>query len=165
MTGKTVVDRQEWTARIRAAVDTRESMLIAARTDAIAALSLDEAIWRAKSARDLGADIIFVEAIPTMQNMEYINREVDAPTIINQVEGGVTPLLPHATLQELGFNMVIHPCLITYRIAFAVADLLTRLRAAGNSTPFLSEILPFTEYNELVGLPSLRQQEQRYLNQ
>jgi 2-methylisocitrate lyase-like PEP mutase family enzyme len=163
MAGKEVVSRREWTARIRAAVSTRKNMLIAARTDAIAAVSLDEALWRGKAGLDLGADVIFIEAIPTEKDMERINRKLDAPTIINQVEGGMTPLLPHSTLKNLGFNMVIHPCLITYRIAHSVKDLLTRFRRAGDSTPFLGEILSFSEYNDLVGLTAIRNQEQRHL--
>jgi 2-methylisocitrate lyase-like PEP mutase family enzyme len=163
MAGKEVVSRREWTARIRAAVSTRKNMLIAARTDAIAAVSLDEALWRGKAGLDLGADVIFIEAIPTEKDMERINRKLDAPTIINQVEGGMTPLLPHSALKNLGFNMVIHPCLITYRIAHSVKDLLTRFRRAGDSTPFLGEILSFSEYNDLVGLTAIRNQEQRHL--
>jgi 2-methylisocitrate lyase-like PEP mutase family enzyme len=162
MTGKEVVSRQEWMARIRAAVDTRKNMLIAARTDAIQSASLDEAIWRGKAARDLGADVIFIEAIPTEKDMERVNREIDAPTIINQVEGGVTPLLPHTTLKNLGFNMVIHPCLVTYHIAYAVRDILTRFKALGNSASFRDEILPFNEYNDLVGLTNIRNQENLY---
>jgi 2-methylisocitrate lyase-like PEP mutase family enzyme len=162
MAGKEVVSRQEWVARIRAAVDARKDMLIAARTDAIQAVSLDEALWRGKAARDLGADVIFIEAISTQKDMERVNRDLDAPTIINQVEGGVTPLLPHTTLEDLGFNMVIHPCLVTYRIAYAVANLLKGFREAGDSTPFLQEIMQFPEYNDLVGLTSIRQKEQSY---
>jgi len=162
MAGKEVVYREKWISRIKAAVQNRNKMLIAARTDAIAAASLDEAIWRGKTARDLGADIIFVEAIRTEKDMERINREIDAPTIINQVEGGMTPLLPHTTLRDLGFNMVIHPCLVTYRIVHAVRDLLIRFRASGDSSPLLSEIVPFSEYNDLVGLTEIRNQERRY---
>jgi 2-methylisocitrate lyase-like PEP mutase family enzyme len=94
--------------------------------------------------------------------MERVNREIDAPTIINQVEGGKTPLLPHHKLKDLGFNMVIHPCLITYRIAKAVGDLLKRFRESGDSGLFLDEILLFDEYNELVGLGEIREQEGRY---
>jgi 2-methylisocitrate lyase-like PEP mutase family enzyme len=164
MAGKEVVSRNEWTARIRAAVGARKNMLVTARTDAIAAVSLDEALWRGNAALDLGADVIFVEAIPTEKDMERANREIDAPTIINQVEGGMTPLLPHSTLKDLGFNMVIHPCLITYRIAYAVKDLLSRFRTAGDSVPFLSEIMPFSEYNDLVDLRAIRDQEQRHLS-
>ena len=160
MVGKEVISRKEWIARIRAAVDTRKNMLITARTDAIAAVSFDEALWRSNAALDVGADTIFIEAIPTQNDMEQVNREINAPTIINQVEGGLTPLLPHHTLQNLGFNMVIHPCLITYRIAHAIKDLLTRFRSAGDSTPFLNEILPFAEYNTLVGWNEIRNQEQ-----
>jgi len=162
MAGKEVVSRQDWIARIKAAVEARHTMLIAARTDAIAAVSLDEAIWRGNAARDLGADIIFVEAMHTEKDMENINRAIDAPTIINQVEGGVTPLLPHSTLRDLGFSMVIHPCLLTYRIAHAVKDLLTRFRSSGDSSQFLDEILPFSEFNDLVGLTEIRHQEKRY---
>jgi len=162
MAGKEVVSRQEWISRVKAEVENRDTMLIAARTDAIAAVSLDEAIWRGSAARDLGADVIFVEAIHTEKDMERINREIDAPTIINQMEGGVTPLLPHSTLRDLGFNMVIHPCLVTYHIAHAVKDLLTRFRSSGNSALFLDEILRFSEYNDLVGLTEIRNQEQRY---
>ena len=99
--GKEVVDRGEALARIRAAVDARNEgsdILILARTDARAALGLDEAIWRAKAFADLGADILFVEAPVSEAEMERICAEVPAPRMANLVEGGDTPLLAPARL-------------------------------------------------------------------
>ena len=73
----------------------------------------------------------------------------------------MTPLLPHNTLRDLGFSMVIHPCLVTYRIAYAIKDLLERFRSTGDSNPFLNEILSFHDYNQLVGLSEIREKEQQ----
>jgi 2-methylisocitrate lyase-like PEP mutase family enzyme len=108
---KRVVDAAEFEQTLAAALDSRtdENLLIVARTDARAPLGLDAAIERANLYGRAGADLIFVEAPQSVEEIERIAREVEAPLLINLVLGGMTPLESAARLQELGFAIAIHP--------------------------------------------------------
>ena len=106
MEGKQVVGREDMLAKIKAALDARNDsdLVIMARTDALAVLGVDEAIERGILYREAGADLIFVEAPRSIEEMRRINREIDAPTLANNVEGGQTPFLPAKELEGLGYN-------------------------------------------------------------
>jgi len=148
--GKQVVSREEALLRVRAAVDAREQgagLLILARTDARAPLGLDEAIWRGKAFADLGADIVFVEAPRSEAEMQRICREIPAPQLANLVEGGDTPVLPPARLEEAGFRIAAYPLTLLSAAARAMQDALAAL--ARGETP--SRLLAFDELRELVG--------------
>jgi 2-methylisocitrate lyase-like PEP mutase family enzyme len=108
---KRVVDAAEFEQTLAAAFDSRidENLLIVARTDARAPLGLDAAIERANLYGRAGADLIFVEAPQSVEEIERIAREVETPLLINLVLGGMTPLESAARLQELGFAVAIHP--------------------------------------------------------
>ena len=108
---KRVVDAAEFEQTLAAALDSRtdENLLIVARTDARAPLGLDAAIERANLYGRAGADLIFVEAPQSVEEIERIAREVETPLLINLVLGGMTPLESAARLQELGFAIAIHP--------------------------------------------------------
>ena len=130
MAGKQVVPADEWLAKLRAAVDRRTSMLVCARTDARAAVGLDDAIERAKAAVDTGVDAVFVEAPETVAEMERIASEVEAPVLVaNMVEAGRTPLLTPAELTDLGFRLVVSP------LTCAVHDGARRCRSRWPSSP------------------------------
>ncbi|MEM7633784.1 MAG: isocitrate lyase/PEP mutase family protein [Pseudomonadota bacterium] len=110
--GKLVVDRDEAFNRIRAAVDAREAgadIMIMARTDARHGHGLDEAIDRAKGFSDLGADILFVEAPQTEDEMARLTGEAPGIHMANMVEGGATPILHPDRLHELGYNFAAYP--------------------------------------------------------
>ena len=111
MEGKQVVGREDMVAKIKAALDARKDsdLVITARTDALAVLGVDEAIERGNLYREAGADVIFVEAPRSVEEMRRINREVAAPTLANNVEGGKTPFLPAKDLEAIGYNLVIYP--------------------------------------------------------
>ncbi|UCE19556.1 MAG: isocitrate lyase/PEP mutase family protein [Gemmatimonadota bacterium] len=156
MAGKQVISRNEWLAKLKAALHARNEMLIVARTDAGEAISFEEAITRGKAAVDFGADIIFIEALRSEEQMEQVNREISVPTVVNMIEGGKTPLVPHIRLKELGFSIVIHPCIVTYCIARQVKDFLFELKRAGDSMPLIDQLMLFDEFNELVGLSKIR---------
>src|SRR3954452_22263011 len=105
--GKSVVGRDEALTRIRAAVDARDAgadILIMARTDARACVSLDEAIARCRAFRELGADITFLEAPVDEAEMRRYCGEVDGPKMANLIEGGKTPLLPARELEAIGYK-------------------------------------------------------------
>jgi 2-methylisocitrate lyase-like PEP mutase family enzyme len=108
--GKSVVEPREMAQRIHAAVDARhdQNLLIIARTDARAELGLDHALERAHAYREAGADVIFVEAPETVDELGRIAASVPGPLVANMVEGGLTPLVPLARLAELGFSIVLY---------------------------------------------------------
>src|SRR5918996_2944019 len=110
--GKSVVGRDEALTRIRAAVDARNpanGILIMARTDARACISLDEAIVRCQLFREIGADITFLEAPLNEDEMRRYCTEVDGPKMANLIEGGKTPLLPPRQLEEIGYAIAVYP--------------------------------------------------------
>jgi 2-methylisocitrate lyase-like PEP mutase family enzyme len=108
---KHVVEAADFVQTLGAALDARtdDNLLVVARTDARAPLGLDAAIDRANRYAEAGADVIFVEAPQSAEEIERIAREVEAPLLINLVQGGMTPLESAARLQELGYAIAIHP--------------------------------------------------------
>jgi carboxyvinyl-carboxyphosphonate phosphorylmutase len=165
MEGKQVIPAEEMVAKIRAALDARTDpdFVIMARTDALAVHGIEEAIRRGNLYREMGADLIFVEAPQTIGDMKRINREIDAPTLANNVEGGKSPLLTAKELESIGYNVVVFPIASTYCIAKAVADLMRELKEKGTTESFLDRMITFTSFNELVGLPDIRKKEEGYL--
>jgi methylisocitrate lyase len=165
MEGKQVIPAEEMVAKIKAALDARidPDFVIMARTDALAVHGIDEAIRRGNLYRETGADLIFVEAPQTIEDMKRINREIDAPTLANNVEGGKSPLLTAKELESIGYNVVVFPIASTYCIAKAVTDLMRELKEKGTTESFLDRMITFTSFNELVGLPDIRKKEEGYL--
>ena len=110
MAGKQVVPKEEWLAKLRAALDHRTSLFVTGRTDARAMIGLDEAIERARMARDFGADALFVEAPQSIAEMEQIAAALPGCTLVaNMVEAGMTPLLTPHELGQLGFSLIVSP--------------------------------------------------------
>jgi len=159
--GKEVVPRGEALARIRAAVDAREAgaeILIMARTDARATLGLDEALERARAFAELGADILFVEAPRSRDELERIGRELPGAKLANLVEGGDTPLLAPAELEALGFKIAAWPVTLLSASMRAMQEALSAL-AAGR-TP--ERLLDWPELRKLVGFDAYDAQLDRY---
>src|SRR5512136_2915204 len=102
MVGKQVISEEKMVAKIKAALDARSDpdLIVMARTDALAVNGLEDAINRANLYREAGADLIFVEAPETVKQMRRITMEVKAPTSVNMIPGGMTPLLTAKELQE-----------------------------------------------------------------
>lgn len=166
MEGKQVVGREDMVAKIKAALDARKDadLVITARTDALAVLGVDEAIERGNLYREAGADVIFVEAPRSVEEMCRINREVDAPTLANNVEGGKTPFLTTKELEAIGYNLVIYPVSATYAAAKAVTGLMEELKRTGTTAGFGDRMWEFREFSEFIGLEEFRRQERRYLD-
>src|SRR6201991_3482431 len=133
--GKDVISQEEMVQKIHAAVDARadDGLCIVARTDARATLGLTEAIDRAHAYQEAGADIIFVEAPESVEEIERIGREVTGPQIINNVRGGATPELPHDRVHELGFSIALYANLPLLATVAAVQGALADLRTNGTS--------------------------------
>ncbi len=154
--GKVVVSAEDMVQRIYAAQDARsddDGILIIARTDARAPLGLDEAIDRAHRYGEAGADLIFVEAPQTEDELERVGRELsDYRLMANMVEFGKTPLLPATRLAELGFSFIIHPGALTRTLVPVAQQMLADLRDEGSTLGWLDKMATFNEVNDIVGL-------------
>ncbi len=160
--GKRVVSRSEAFERIRAAVDARDAgadILILARTDARHEHGLHEAIERAARFREIGADILFVEAPESEQEMRTICTELTGPTMANLVEGGKTPVIPPRQLADIGFAVAAYPLTLLSAAMKAMIEALNRLNA-GRSTEGL--LLDFPELRKRVGFDDYYHTERRY---
>ena len=131
LAGKQVVTAEAFLAQLGAALDARRDALIIARTDARAVCGLDVAIERANRYAAAGADVIFVEAPRSVDEIARIAREVDAPKLINIVAGGLTPEIDHATLAALGFAIAIYPTTALLAAAAAAVEALAGLAGSG----------------------------------
>lgn len=161
MAGKAVVPTAEWLAKIRAALDARvdPDLVVMARTDALAVLGLDEAIERAQLAREAGADLLFVEAPTSADQMRRICREIPGPCLANNVEQGRSPVLPASELEAIGYAAVVFPVAATYAVAHALRGLFATLRRTGTTAGAAASLVTFDEFNELVGLSAQRRRE------
>jgi len=167
MEGKQVVPREDMVAKIKAALDARidPAFIIMARTDSIAVNGLDEAIERGNLYRQAGADVIFVEAPRTIEEMRRINREVKAPSLANMVEGGKTPFLSAKELAALGYSIAIFPASATYAVSRVVTDLMTELKMTGTTEGYRKKMWEFNDFYEFIGVEDLRRKERAYLEQ
>jgi carboxyvinyl-carboxyphosphonate phosphorylmutase len=164
MEGKQIIPSLEMEAKIKAAVDARvdEDLVIMARTDAVAVRGIEEAIERSNRYVEAGADMIFVEAPTSKEAMRRCNQEINAATMAIQIEGGKTPLLSVREFEELGFNAVVYPNVTVYATAWALRELWQGLKSKGSTQHWLDKIVPFDEFNTLVGLDEIREKEARY---
>jgi len=153
---KEVVSKGEMLERIAAARDARsgpDGILIIARTDARGPIDLDEAIDRACAYGEAGADILFVEAPSSREELARIGTEVaDWPLMANMVEFGKTPLLPADELYTLGYSLVIYPGSITRTVTRSAREILAELKAQGTTAGRLDEMASFQDVNRVVGL-------------
>jgi len=154
MKGKQVIPLDEQLKKIRAAVDTKgaRDFFIVARTDSRQALGLDEAIKRGIAFKEAGADAVFVEAPESKAEMKEIARQVPGPLVANMLERGVTPLMEPRELKDLGFELIVWPLAPLYSVARSLSDVYTTLRRDGSTLAILDRLMPFNEFNEIVGL-------------
>ncbi len=159
--GKRVVSRTEALSRVRAAVDAREEgadILIMARTDARATDGLDEAVARCQGFADLGADILFLEGPRSESEMAAFCEAVPGPKMANLVEGGDTPLLPPARLEEIGYRLAAYPLTL---LSAAAAAMLDALRALGNGEQ-PDRVVGFERLRSIVGFDDYDAEAERY---
>jgi 2,3-dimethylmalate lyase len=153
--GQTLVDVEEMVAKIRAAVHARSDpeFAIIARTDARAVEGLDQALARGSRYVEAGADVIFVEAPQTVDELRRIPSELPGvPMMVNIVEGGKTPQLPAAELEALGYRLVLHANLLLRVTVHAARDALSYLRDNGESTGLTDRMITWDERQSLVNL-------------
>jgi 2-methylisocitrate lyase-like PEP mutase family enzyme len=163
MAGKQVVPREDWLAKLRAACDHRTHLHVTARTDARAVLGLGEALERARMARDLGVDALFIEAPESIAELEAIAAALpDVTLVANMVETGKTPLLTGTELAALGFRLVVSPLSALFSMVSAVQTSLATLRAEGSLRGHLDRLVAFDDFTALVDLGRVQDLEQRY---
>jgi carboxyvinyl-carboxyphosphonate phosphorylmutase len=163
--GKTVIPTGEMVAKIKAAVDAREDadFVIQARTDALATHGLDEAIDRANIYKEAGADLLFVEAPTSEEEIIRINKEVNGPTVAIQGEGGKTPLTTAKALEKIGFNVVVYPGSAMYAAAWAIQNVMKELKNNGTTKGYMDRMYHFHDFNKLMGVENFLEKESSYL--
>ncbi len=160
--GKTVITKNEACSRIKAAIDARNSdqdILIMARTDARYNHGIDEAIERALLFEDLGADIIFIEAPETREEMIKICQKITKPKVINLVEGGTTPMLTPSELESIGFNIIAYPLTL---LSSSIKSMRNSLNSIKKGVHPYDDIMPFEELQETLGFNEYFREEKLY---
>jgi len=155
LAGKTLVSTGEMVGKIKAATDARHSAetLIIARTDAIAVEGFEVALDRADAYLEAGADVLFVEAPRTPEEMKTVVDRFRGrvPLLANMVEGGKTPLMSAEELQDIGFSLVIFPGGLVRAVAHMAQEYFASLRTSGTTTPYRNRMLDFDQLNGLLG--------------
>ncbi len=154
MRGKQVIPLDEQLNKLRAAVEAKGQVdfFIVARTDSRQALGLDEAIKRGIAFKNAGADAVFIEAPESKEEMREIAKHVKGHLVANMLERGVTPLMGPEELKELGFDLVVWPLAPLYSVAKSLTDVYATLRKEGSTLSILDRLMPFDEFNGIVGL-------------
>jgi 2-methylisocitrate lyase-like PEP mutase family enzyme len=163
--GKALIPTDEMVGKIKAALDTRASAdtLIVARTDAVAVEGFERAIERATWYKEAGADMLFVEAPKSRDELTRLVKALpNIPLMANMVEGGKTPPLPAAELEALGFALVIFPGGVVRALAHHAAGYYGSLAANGTTEPFRNQMLDFDGLNRVIGTPEMIALGQRY---
>jgi 2-methylisocitrate lyase-like PEP mutase family enzyme len=159
LAGKSLVSSSEMVGKLKAAVDARhdQTTLIIGRTDAIAVEGFEKAIERARLYAEAGADVLFVEAPQSLEELNAMVRELRgvAPLMGNMVEGGRTPLHSASEMHALGFGLVIFPGGIVRALARTAVDYYASLKAHGENGPFRERMFDFNELNGVLGTDAL----------
>src|ERR1700680_716007 len=163
--GKEVIAKSEMVGKIKAAVDTRRDaeMVIIARSDARAIEGLPAAIDRVNAYLEAGADVGFVEAPQSVEELRIVGRSVNGPNLVNVFEGGKTPMQSAAELEEMGFPPGIYPSQPQRAAIRAAQRVLAVLKEDGHTTRVDSELATFQERELAVGTAQWRELEEKYL--
>ena len=157
--GKVLIKKDEMVGKVKAAVDSRKTSdtLIIARTDARAVEGLQEAIDRAHAYHEAGADVLFIEAPRSVDELKLIRKSFDLniPLLANMVEGGKTPVKTANDLKSLGFNIVIFPGGAVRAATFQLQEYYAGLLENGSNSEFSKRMHDFDSLNAVIGTPEL----------
>jgi 2-methylisocitrate lyase-like PEP mutase family enzyme len=166
LTGKELISTAEMCGKIRAALDARpsEDVLLIARTDAIAVEGFDAAIARAEAYLSAGADVLFIEAPQSVEQLTAIGERFRGRVslLANMVEGGKTPLQDAAQLEKFGFSIAIFPGGTVRALAHHLTEYFASLKAHGTTAPFRDRMLDFKGINDIVGTDAMLEAGKRY---
>ena len=165
MEGKQVISGSEMAEKVRAAVEARrsEDFVVIARTDARAVEGMDGALERARLYREAGADVLFVEAPQSEEEIAAVAEAFpDVPLLFNWIEGGKTPPVSLGRLKELGFRLIIFPVSTLLAATRSIQEVLARIRADGSPVPVMDQLLPLEEFMDFIGMPEIRELEERF---
>ena len=167
MSGKNVISTEDYLPKLKAALWAREDpdFVIMARTDSYAVHGLNDALDRAQLYATTGADVVFVEAIHTLDEMRQVNellREVDTPSMANMIEGGKTPFLTAKELQDVGYSVAAYPCGSVYAAAKALQNWAAHLKNEGTTSAFAEQMMTFDEYFNFIGANTIREREKTF---
>jgi len=153
LSGHQVIPLPEFAGKIRAAVEARTDpdLMIIARTDAISAVSFDEALRRGEAAAKAGADVLFIEAPRDEAEVDRIAKAFDTPLLYNYASGGRSPMLPFARLRSLRYAIIILPVDTLLVATKAMTEFLAALRERDDVRSLADHALPFAEFNALIG--------------
>ncbi|GAV90444.1 PEP_mutase domain-containing protein [Cephalotus follicularis] len=164
--GRKVVSREEAVMRIKAAVDAREEsgcdIVILARTDSRQAVSLDESLWRSRAFANAGADVLFIDALASREEMKtFCEISPHVPKLANMLEGGgKTPILNPLELEDVGYKLVVYPLSLIGVSIQAMQDSLTAIK--GGRIPPPGNMPTFEEIREILGFDTYYEEEKRY---
>ena len=164
MIGKDVIPKDEYLPKLKAAVEARKSrdFIIVARTDARAPLGLDAAIERGQAYKKAGADVIFVEAPTSIEELKKVAEEIDSPLVANMIEEGVTPTLPAQELLKIGYRIAVFPLSALYSATYAMKEVLTELKKTGATAETKKMMVTFKDFNEFIDLQKYKNLEKKY---
>jgi carboxyvinyl-carboxyphosphonate phosphorylmutase len=164
--GKLVIPAEEMAGKIRAAVEARSQpeFVIIARTDARAVEGLERALQRGRMYREAGADVLFIEALTSEAEAgEAVRAFPGVPLLFNWAEGGKTPSISLDRLRELGYRIVIFPLSALLAATGAMRRILREIAQAGTPAAAMQQMPTFAEFVDFIGLPEVREAEQRYM--
>jgi methylisocitrate lyase len=160
------VPREDWLAKLRAACDARDRLFVTARTDARAAVGIDEACERVRMAADLGVDAIFVEAPESLEEMEAIAAATPGCVrVANMVEGGKTPQRTPEELHDLGYDLIVSPLTGLLAATRQMEQAYTTLRAEGTLRDHLDQVMSFDGFAGVIDLDAHYATERRYADE
>jgi 2,3-dimethylmalate lyase len=166
MAGKAVIPAEEMVGKIKAAIDSRNQydpdFVVGARTDSLATDGFDEAIRRAKLYSQAGVDFVLIEAYENIDQMKIAIEEVEKPLMLNLVEGGKTPLINATQAQSFGFKFVAFPLTTLLSATKAMIHTLEILKKTYSPESYLSDLTTWSEFNEIIGVPKIREMEEKY---
>lgn len=168
MSGKEVISIEEMCNKIKAAVWAREDkdFIINARTDARAIYGPEEAIKRAEAYWAAGADLIFLEAPQSIDELEYYAKILTPKGVLlsaNMLDGGRTPLVTFKQLENMGYSRCSVPVMTIYAAAKGVMDAVSKLIEDGTNANLDNELIKFSKFNKLIGLQEIRDIEEKFL--
>ncbi len=152
--GKEVIPIDDMVVKIHAACDARsdDALVLIVRTDALAVTGLDDTLRRCTAFAEAGADVLFVEALRSRDDMDRVRREVDIPLLYNFVEHGKSPLIPVQELEAIGFKMVIFPGSIMLAVCTLARRILHEIQQHGTTASMLGEMSHVVELFNTMGM-------------